>query len=759
VFLFSNFYSLLKQKIMFKKIQIILIFILLPVTIFSQQIQGVVYELNENGSKSPLPGVNVYLSDKSSGTSTDKKGMFTLDIGKKTDMPLVFSFVGYKPDTVLVSNINEILEIVLNLGRTLQEITISERGSGAHILRMEPILVQRITTGELQRAACCNLAESFETNASVDVQYNDAVSGAKQIQLLGLSGIYSQILFENMPYLRGLGIPYGLEYLPGSWLESIYISKGTSSVLNGYESITGQINAELKKPESDESTFINLYSDHQPRFEANINQRIVLDHDFQTMIFGHYQNSTAIIDHNKDGFLDVPLIHQLHLANHWNYHNDEKGFEARWGIRGLTEERKGGQVGYFKNNDSQQAYYGSEINTKRIDAFTKTGFLFKNARNMNIGFINSFSIHDMESFFGQKTYSGKQYGYYSNLIFNTELHTPEHTLHAGASLMYDEYNELLNDSIYNTIESVPGFFTQYTYLIPERLTLIAGVRIDRHSLHGLLLTPRVHLRYAFNEYIILRASAGKGYRSPRIIAENIQILASARQILFEETKLMEEAYNMGTNLTFNYKLFGKDISLTTEYYYTHFTNQAIIDYEKDMNAIRIYNLDGTSFASHAQIELSYVPFKNTEIRTAVRYNDVKTTYNGKLQDKYLVNNWKYLLTSSYVTPNSKWQFDATWLLNGKSRLPELTFNPKEYRLPKYSPAFSIVNLQITRSHKRWDFYTGVENLLNFTQKNPIIAADNPFGPYFDSSMIWGPIMGRKIYVGLRFKIDKPIQHD
>ncbi len=744
---------------MFKKIKILLIIIILPLTIFSQQIQGTVYEINEKGNKSPLPGVNIYLADKSSGTTTDSKGAFALEIGQKTNFPLVFSFVGYKSDTLFVSNTDEHIELVLNLGKSLKEIVIAERGSGSHILRMEPILSQHITTGELQRAACCNLAESFETNASVDVQYNDAVSGAKQIQLLGLSGIYSQILFENMPYLRGLGIPYGLEYLPGSWLESIYVSKGTASVLNGYESITGQINAELKKPESDESTFVNIYADQHSRIEANLNQRVVLDHDLQTMIYGHYQNSSAIIDQNKDGFLDMPLVQQVHIANHWNYNNEESGFEARWGIRGLSEARKGGQVAFFNNNGEQKQYYGTEINTNRIDAFAKTGYLFRNPKNMNIGFINSFSIHDMESSFGLKTYSGKQYGYYSNLIFNTELHKPEHSLHAGISMMYDKYDESFNDSIFRTNESVPGAFAQYTYLIPERFTFIAGFRIDKHSIHGLLYTPRIHTRFALNEHITLRASAGKGYRSPRIIAENIQMLASARKIVFEEENLLEEAYNTGINLSFNYKLFGKDISVTTEYYYTFFNKQAIIDYEKDMNAIRIYNLDGKSFASHAQIELSYNPLKNTEIRTAIRYNDVKASYEGVLKDKYLVNNWKYLLTTSYATPNLRWQFDATYLLNGKSRLPELTFNPEEYRLAKYSPMFSIVNLQISHKYKKWDLYIGIENLFDFTQSNPIIAADDPFGPYFDSSMVWGPILGRKIYAGLRFKLDKPIAHN
>lgn len=742
---------------MLRTIQYLILFIL-PLAGLAQHLSGTVYEIDHQGNKKTLPGVNIYFADKSLGTISDSNGNFNLLSDGKEKIPLVFSYVGYSPDTLDPKDFTENLEIILNLGTNLNEVIIWEKGSGTHMLRMEPIVVQVIGDGELKRAACCSMAESFETNASVDVQYSDAVSGAKQITLLGLSGIYSQILFENMPYLRGLGVPYGLEYLPGPWLESIYVAKGTSSVINGYESITGQINAELKKPEGKEQTYFNLYGDQEGRHEVNFNQRIILNHEMQTMVFGHYSNNPTIIDDNDDGFLDAPLKQLLHFANHWNYHTDDGGFETRFGIRGLMEERKGGQKDWF-TAENNSALYSSEISTKRMDVFAKTGFMFGNSNNTNIGFINSLSFHDMTSFFGLKTYDASQLGYYSNFIFSTELGDPKHLLQAGFSMMYDEYVEILNDSLYTTIERVPGIFTQYTFSIPEQITFITGIRVDHHSIFGTIITPRIHLRYPLNEHFTLRASAGKGFRSPRIIVENIQLLASSREIIFEDERKMEEAVNFGANLAFHYKFLNRDISITTEYYRTNFINQIILDYDKNPLLISIYNLDGKSWASHAQIELSYAPLKNLDFRAAARYNDVKTTYNGILKDKYLVHRWKFLLTASYLTKNRKWQFDATALLNGKSSLPDLSFHPIECRPPEESPQYLVVHAHITYNFKRWSFYVGAENLTNYMMMDPILGYEDPFGQYFDSSIIWGPVMGRKIYAGLRYSIDKPIKNE
>jgi outer membrane receptor for ferrienterochelin and colicins len=737
------------------KIILTIYILILTFSGYAQQLRGIVYELDEQGNKKTLPGVNIYLSDKTNGTVSDTKGNFSINMDGKTHLSVVFSFVGFKPDTLKPENFSESIEVILNLGKNLSEVIVWEKSPGTHMMRMEPIVVQVIGQGELKRAACCSMAESFETNASVDVQYSDAVSGARQIQLLGLSGIYSQILFENMPYLRGLGIPYGLEYLPGPWLESIYVSKGTSSVINGYESITGQINAELKKPEDDERTYLNIYGDQDGRHEINVNQRFVLNHEVQSMLFGHYSNTPFQIDDNGDGFLDVPLKQQIHLANHWNYHSDDGGFEARWGIRGLKEDRRGGQTAYFQNEENS-GYYGTSINTKRMDVFAKTGYMFGNKNNTNIGFINSLSFHDMNSSFGLKSYDATQLGYYSNLILSTELGDPRHIFQAGVSLMYDEYDEVLNDSSYSTIERVPGVFSQYTFSIPDQITFIAGLRADHHSLFGTIITPRAHIRYPLNEFFIFRASAGKGYRSPRIIVENIQLLASSRNFVFEDERKMEEALNFGANLAFHHKLFKRDITITAEYYRTNFINQTIVDYEKHPLLISVYNLDGKSWASHAQLEVSYAPLRNLDLRAAVRYNDVKTTYDGILRDKYLVNRWKYLLTASYLTKNRKWQFDATALLNGKSSLPDLSFHPIECRPPEEAPVYLIVHTHVTYNVKRWSFYVGAENLTNYMMHLPILGFEDPFGPYFDSSIVWGPVMGRKIYAGLRYTIDKPI---
>jgi len=731
----------------FNRYILILIFVIIALPAFTQKIKGYVYELDDHQHKLPLPGANVYWAGTSSGTATDPEGYFEIKKTGSKKAFLVISYIGYRNDTISLAPKQLKIEVTLVENATLDEVEVAERAPGAHISRSDLIATQKVTLGELKKAACCNLSESFETNASVDVNYSDAITGAKQIKLLGLAGKYSQMQTENIPNFQGLATSYGLSYVPGSWMESIQVSKGTSSVKNGYESITGQINIEFKKPESKEMLFVNLYANQAGRLEGNINSSIRVSPKWNTAILGHVSNQSTLIDHNGDNFLDDPVFTQVNLFNRWNVRTDK--MEGMFGVKFLNEIRKGGQVDYFSNESFAAEYYGTEIKTNRFEAFSKTGF-FLNRPETSIGWINSYIYHDMNSFFGANTYAGTEHTFYSNLMLQTYISNTSHTITTGFSYKFDNLNETLNDSSFNRNEHVPGAFIEYTWTVPEKLTLLAGLRGDYDNLFGFFLTPRLHARYAFSHHTILRVSAGRGSRTANVIAENLSMLTTSRRFVIMEKLRMERAWNFGLNFTQYVDILGKEMTINANVYRTDFTNQVIIDKEQNIDQVMVYNLDGKSYANTYQVEVKYELIKRMDVTIAFRYNDVKMTIGDELMREPLVNKYKGLFTVSYATNLRKWQFDFTTQVNGSARIPTTEELPEEYQMESYSPVYTILNAQITKVYKRWEIYLGGENLTNYKQHNPIISADEPFGPYFDASNIWGPISGVKIYAGVRF---------
>ncbi len=742
-----------------KKIKYLLLAftLLLSVNAFTKNkfIHGMVLELNASGIEISIPGVNVYWAGTQQGVSTDNQGHFKLAFPDGIIQPqLVVSFIGYKKDTIIVDPTkDEHVKILLSINNELDEVVIATKAIGSFVSRMEPLYTQNVTGAELQKAACCNLSESFETNASVDVSFSDAVSGAKQIQLLGLSGNYSQLMTENIPNIRGLGTAFGLNYIPGSWMQSIQISKGAASVKNGYESITGQINTEYKKPDDSELLFLNLYANNYGKTEGNIYSATKLNPKLSTMLFIHTEDFSNEVDKNDDSFLDQPMMKQLNIFNRWKYDN-AKNIHAQLGIKILNEERVGGQLSYdpSKNNYTSNGY-GINIKTNRYEVFTKTAYLFKKP-GTNFGFINSFIHHRQNSIFGLKNYDAIENNYYGNLMFQSYIGNTNHTFTTGLSYVLDKYDEVLVDSTFSRKESVPSAFFEYTFHDVDKMSLILGLRTDFHNLYGTLITPRAHLRIMIDEHTTFRASVGKGYRSANIFAENTFLLASSRSIIINEQPEIEKAWNYGVNLTKYIDISGKQLSINAEAYYTNFLNQIIIDRDQDLSKIFVYNLNGKSYSSSFQVELNYELFKRMDITAAFRFNDVKTTINDELIRKPLVNKYKGLVNFSYATNLNKWQFDFTAQFNGDSRIPGTSQNPIEYQLAESSPTYTILNFQVTKYFKKWEIYAGGENLTDFKQENPIIAANDPFGEYFDSSLIWGPLTGIKLYAGLRFRIKR-----
>jgi outer membrane cobalamin receptor len=730
------------------------IFLLFPSALLAQKVSGTVAE-KINDVKVPLPAVNVHWSGSQVGTTTDSIGKFELQ-KLESYTKLVFSFVGYQSDTIEVLSAPANLEIILLPGTNIDEVTIAQRSQGAHIDRLAAIQTEEITYAELCKAACCNLAESFTTNASVDTYYANAVTGARQIRLLGLDGIYVQLLTENIPNMRGIASTYGLTYVPGPWMEGIMISKGTSSVKNGYESIAGQINVEYLKPISADKLLLNLFLSNAGRKEANFATSVKLSDKLSTLLLGHFSDDQTKEDHNADGFMDEPLYRQYNVLNRWYYSGDHLRMHA--GVKLLKEDRYSGQLSY--NKDVQRDIdhpYGIGILTKRAEGFLKLGYVFNNAQKSSFGSINSISWHDQNSFYGIRNYQGNQLNYYLNLMYETNLFNDQNTLVSGFSFNLDNYGEQLDTINSSRFERVPGFYSEYSFKPSEHFNLMAGVRLDIHNLYGVMFTPRLHARYDINGNTHFRLSAGKGFRSPMVLAENNHFLANSRNILIDPNLKQEEAWNYGLNITQYIPVGVQPMSVSLEAYRTDFLEQIIVDLDTSVDEVRFSNLSGKSYSNNFQIEVGSQFIKGLDTKVAFRFTDVRYDQNQILVTKPLVSRYKGLVVASYQTRLKKWQFDVTWQLNGPGRIPSTINNPEAYRMSDTFDAYQIINLQITKYFKTWEVYGGVENLTDFRQMHAVIGGDQPFGEYFDSSMIWGPLHGRKVFIGFRYRIARAVE--
>ena len=596
---------------------------------------------------------------------------------------------------------------------------------------------------ELFKAACCNLGESFTTNPSVDVAYNDATTGARQIKLLGLSGTYVQMLTENLPNFRGAAIPYALGYVPGPWMKGIQVSKGSASVKNGYESITGQINVDYLQPEDEQQVEVNLFGDTKSRIEANADANVHLSDKWATEILLHHENILKNHDDNGDGFYDMPGREQYNVQNRWVYKG--KSYIFHGGLGALKEIRSSGQDGEHVHSDD---IYRIKLHTNRYEGYMKHAFILNHEHGTNIAFMSSASMHQLDARYGNKFYDLNEKNLYGSLMFETNFST-QHNLSLGLSFNHDYLGQNLGK---NEKETTPGAYAQYTYTLGTKLTAMAGVRFDHSSLYGNFFTPRFHVKYSPVDAISIRLSAGKGYRTVFGMAEYNYLLASGRNLNISEGLKQEEAWNYGLSTAFYIPMFGKTLKLNAEYYYTDFRNQAVVDYDANKEFISIYNLMGKSYSHTFQIDASYPLLKGLEITAAYRLNDVKCTYDyGKtLKENPLTSKYKALFTASYKTPLGLWQFDATVQLNGGGR------NPEPYQLAdgnqSWSPrfhSFEQVSAQVTRWFRHWSIYVGGENLTGFKQKTPIYGAGNPWGSDFEPTLVWGPVEGRMFYAGVR----------
>ena len=741
--------------------KLLILFSFFPILLIAQEnLTGTIYDASQGDAKQPLFGANLIWSGTSVGTATDIDGNFSLPFVESTN-DLIISYVGFKSDTITITSSNPIKH-VLEPTNNLDEVFVQSRkvATSRSYLKAQNTLL--VSSDELLKAACCNLSESFETNPSIDVNFSDAVTGTKQIKMLGLSSPYILIATENIPAIRGASQAFGLSFIPGTWVESIQITKGAGSVVNGFESIAGQINAELVKPSTDNKFFVNLYGASSTRLELNTHFNTKISDKVSTGLYLHGNTHQEKHDVNNDGFLDMPLYNQVNVMNRWQYTNPEKGLVTFVNLRYLDDSKQSGQLNFNPDTDKLTTNaWGSEIDTKRYEISTKLGYVNPEIPWQSLGVQFAFSNHKQESYFGLNEYNIKHTSIYSNIIYNSIIDDSRHKIKTGINYTYDDYNEFAIQQDFERTERSFGGFFEYSFDDLEYFTMTAGLRVDTHNLLGEFITPRLHMRYSPWSKSAIRASVGRGKRSANIFTENQNLFASSREFSILNTNGTiygldpEIAWNYGVSYLQGFNLFGRQADVTLDFYRTDFQNQVVVDLENSQE-VNFYNLEGDSYANSFQAEFNYNVFEHFNLRTAYKYYDVKTQYKSGKLIKPLTPKHRLFANASYETiikNNSNWKFDLTYNWLSEQRFPSTLNNPIQYKIDDYSKSIGTLNAQITRVFSpKFEVYLGGENITNLRQDNPIVSADNPFGTSFDTNFVYGPIFGSMYYAGLRYKL-------
>lgn len=741
---------------------IIILSLLLSTFLFSQNtIQGNIYGEIDNGEKTPIFNATVFLKKASIGDQTDEDGAFEVSGNFEFPDTLFIRASGYYQDTLVLSKKDKKLKVEITLypDHVLEEVVIRAKRENSSILRLDARNTENLSSGELRKAACCNLSESFETNATVDVNIADGVSGSKRIQMMGLSGRYTQVQFENIPILQNLDQAFGLSSVPGTWIESIQITKGTGTVANGYESMAGLINLEYKKPDNIERLYVNAYGNIQGRGELNLHGGKEFNNKWSSAWFLHGSSMMVENDRNNDGFRDVPIGEEVVVLNRWKYKSEL--FRAQFGVKANYYDKSGGQMGFDRYSSESNSLYGVGVRNLNVEAFGKTGFLFEENEFSSVGLVYYAKYQELNTVFGKRSLDAAEQRGYINLMYETILGSTLHTLKSGASFVYDDLSQRMIDDFdvgatfrdLNRTELVPGIYSEYTYkgLVT---TGVLGMRLDYHNLYGLQYSPRANLKYLFTEDMDVRLTAGRGFRVSNYAVDNMSLMATNTPWMVSNDIQPEVAWNFGASWFYEFKMFNRKATWSIDYYHTFFENQLIADRDETPDAIIMRNLDGQSFSNALQTDFKFEPARDFEIKMAYKFLDVRATMGGELMTKIMVPNHRGFINFGYQTRNKRWEYDLTASVFGPRRLATVGLPNGEISAENTSETVPMLSGQITHVFKKFEVYVGGENLLDYRLDNPIVDVENPFGERFDATRVYAPIIGINVYAGIRISIEK-----
>lgn len=714
----------------------------------AQNLSGRLFTLDSLKHRVPVGGAEVLELHSGKAQLSDTMGYFNLSLPTPPPYTLVVRHADFATDTLITGD--AYIEWILQPLHAIPAIEVQAADLAMRWSALQVRPTELLNRQQLESTACCNLSESFESSATVDASFSDAVTGFRQIRMLGLAGRYAQLLTEAVPTLRGLSGTLGLSYFPGTWIRSIAISKGTGAVVQGFDAITGQINVELFRPDSADPLFLNIYANTEQRFEANLHTHQQINHELGHLLLVHGATLRHHMDLNGDHFLDQPINTQVMVADRWLLQRTDQ-FELQVMLKGIYDDRYGGELHFNPQTDKLGAErYGLGMTVFRGEALAKAALIFPHSPYQSLGLQLFSAVHQQDGYFGQRSYEGAENQFFANLIFSSVMGSTQHKYKTGLSWHMLDKQEKYAAWVHDRRQSIPGAFAEYSFEDLEHLLVLLGLRADHHNLYGWQVSPRLHLRYQPQLFTTLRLSLGTGFRAAEPFMDNSGYLASSRTFFIAPDLDAEKALNVGVGISHQTKVLGRDLSFWLDAFRTQFFNQVVVDADSDPQQLLIYNLEGKSFSNVVQAELGLCPLRGLELRCSYRYSNVQLTIGDRMREQPYTPRHRAVATANYTTMNRRWEGSliAQWV--GAQRLPDTHQNPEPYRMPQYSEPYLRLLAQLTHVWKNWEFYVGSENLTNFIQQDRIIAADDPFGPYFDASFTWGPLTGRMAYVGLRF---------
>ncbi len=732
---------------------LVLVFGSWGVVLSAQSLTGTV----QDGTGEPMVGATVRWLE-GPGTVTAADGSFSIE-RPDTATVLIASFIGFGEAKTRVAPGQQTVEIVLREGETLTEVEVTYRQKGSYTSTLETRNVESITSKELRKAPCCSLAESFETNPTIDLSYGDPLTGTREIQVLGLRGNYTLLTLEKRPALNGLATPYAMDFIPGTWLQGLQVGKGAGSVESSAAGLNGQLNAELMKPQLDKPLFVNLFANAMGRLEANVHLNKRLNEHWSTGLLLHGSGTENDHDHDFDGFEDMPDRSTASGLYRLFYQGGYKPWEGQFNVLAIRDRRLAGQLDAHDHGQPTLDPYVIEQANDRVEVFGKTGFFGFDKPHQSVGLIWNGTYHRLENQYGNAEHIGTQRSAYANLMYATRIVNDDHRVTLGGTWQYDDFDETYTDRDLSRTERTVGAYAEYTWQAStgERpATLILAGRLDHHSRGGWQATPRANFKINLTPDNALRLSAGRGWRSPNILVENLRWLPSSRRLELAGVPTLETAWNYGMNWTQNFRIAGREGSLVLDLYCTDFQNQLVVDVEQDASRLLLYNVDGASFANALLVTGSYEVLPNLDLKLAYKYNRVQTTYETKgLRDLPLTPRERALASLDYE--GRRWRFNFTYHWVGRQRLPDHDILPETVRVfqPQEADPFGLVHAQVTWvANDRLELYAGGENLTGQRQSNAIIGAVNPFyGDYFDASQVYQPLFGTQVFVGMRYGIE------
>ncbi len=727
---------------------VILVIVSIIYSVAQNELKGNVASQN----KQTLEGALIHWKNKTVHAVTDSIGFFQI-ARTKMDSILIIDYLGFKSLEYIVPLTSSEVTIVLSEFVEFRQVEVRARRSDTYTPLSSNQNKEIITLKELRKAPCCNLSESFETSAVIDANYTNAALGTREIEMLGIRGIYSQIMIDSRPTMYNLAAPFAFDFIPGPWLKGVQVSKGAGTVVNGAEGLAGQINVDLVDPHDGPRLFVGAYANHQSRYETNIMTNRKLNQKWSTGTLIHLSSDGHHQDKNNDAFLDAPRKKQVNVMQRLHYYGLK--WEGQVNVHGIWDQREGGQT-HHPNPDHLEDLLQYNQTTKRLELFGNVGYIGFKDPGRSIGFQWHVQKHQYDAAYARNA-NGDDQSYYANLIFQEKFGTEKHTLQSGLSMRRSITEEGFSDFLFNRREFIPGAFSEYSYNADVKESLFGytiGMRVDRYGDYGIKGTPRFSMRYQVQEYGTIRASAGRAYRMPNIISDNIHFIGLGRYYQVPSIGL-DIANNYG--LSYNQKIFiggPAEWNISLDLYHTFFKYQNIQDIESAVRYVTSSYLSKGSRINFALIQHQFQLNSNFGFKLAYKYTDAKyrlADQSPLLQKMYLPKH-RALATIDLNSNENIWigNFTLQWV--GSQRLLDIS----SYPIPgsasqaSKSPSYIIINVHASRNIGDWELYSGIENATDYVQPFQIVGNTATGSRFFDATRLYAPNMGLRWYGGLKY---------